>query len=742
MSLHVTYVGDAPLPGVADRARSATLFAVVLFASAFLLFVLEPMVAKILLPKLGGTPQVWNTCMVFFQTTLLAGYLLAHWAARRNVSTWLHPLILVGSIAALPLSFVRTPAVTDQPALWLFVELVRVTGLPVLALSMTAPTLQSWFSRTRLEGAQDPYFLYAASNAGSLCALLSYPAIIEPELGLQPQSRWWAAGYVALVAMVCASVVVARRNVRPGTESSKPLDEMRTDPWQRLKWITLAFLPSSLMLGVTTYITTDVAAVPLIWVLPLALYLATFIIAFGRLSKSVTAIAERRLPLLAVVVVMFLSANIVLPIALNIPLHLAVFTAAAMMCHGQLAATRPPVQRLTEFYLLMSLGGTLGGLFNTLVAPLVFNTVAEYPAILICACAIPALRSQQTTRKDIVRDVIYAVAIGGLIAVLTFLVGDVLAVSTRIKVAVLGVIAMAIFSQLRRPLRFSLMLSAMLVACAVTWHQFETVLHAERTFFGSYHVSQDARHQFHILFHGTTLHGMESLDPSRQQEPLTYYYRSGPFGQAFERLPQLRDASDIAAVGLGVGSLAAYAREFQRWTFYEIDPAVERIARDDRYFRFLSGCGSRCRVVLGDARLSLARSNAQFDVIVLDAFSSDSIPVHLVTREAFDMYLRRLKPGGLLMFHISNRYLRLDNVLGRLASARGLNVLVQRQRPDPGAIEKGYIGSDWVVASPDADVLAPLAADSRWTRLESDQGTPLWTDDFSNILTVVRWGRR
>jgi SAM-dependent methyltransferase len=372
----------------------------------------------------------------------------------------------------------------------------------------------------------------------------------------------------------------------------------------------------------------------------------------------------------------------------------------------------------------------------------VFTSVAEYPAVLICACAIPVLRLRQMTRTDIARDVLYAVAIAGLIAVVTFVAGGVLAVSTRIKVAVLGVVAIAIFSQLRRPLRFSLMLSAMLLTTAVTWHPFETVIHAERTFFGSYHVSQDARRRFHVLYHGTTVHGMESLDPLRQREPLTYYYRSGPFGQAFERLPQLHDASDIAAVGLGVGSLAAYAGELHRWTFYEIDPAVERIARDDRYFRFLSGCGSPCRVVLGDARLSLARSNAQFDAIVLDAFSSDSIPVHLVTREALDMYLRRLKPGGLLMFHISNRYLRLDNVLGRLAGARGLEILIQSDRPVASAVNEGYSASDWVIASPDPHALDPLASDSRWTRLQNDRSTPLWTDDFSNILTVLRWGRR
>ena len=346
---------------MADRPHTITLFSVVLFASAFLLFVLEPMVAKILLPKLEGHLRSGTPAWCSSRRRCLPVICSRTGQIRRNVSTWLHPLppARLDCYAAAVVQCERqSRRISLRCGYSLSSYALRVS--PVLALSMTAPTLQSWFSRTRLQGSQDPYFLYAASNAGSLCALLSYPAIIEPELGLQPQARWWAAGYVALVAMVCACVVVARRNVRPSTESSKPLDGMRTDPWQRLKWITLAFIPSSLMLGVTTHITTDVAAVPLIWVSATALYLATFIIAFGRLSTSATAIAERRLPLLAVVVVMFLSANIVLPIALNIPLHLAVFTAAAMMCHGQLAATRPPVQRLTEFYLLMSLGGTLG----------------------------------------------------------------------------------------------------------------------------------------------------------------------------------------------------------------------------------------------------------------------------------------------------------------------------------------------------------------------------------------------
>jgi SAM-dependent methyltransferase len=309
-------------------------------------------------------------------------------------------------------------------------------------------------------------------------------------------------------------------------------------------------------------------------------------------------------------------------------------------------------------------------------------------------------------------------------------------------VLLMGAVAVATFSQVRRPLRFSLMLGAMLSASALTRPAYGTVLHAERTFFGSYHVSEDAARRFRALYHGTTLHGLQALDSTRQREPLTYYHRAGPFGQAFERLARLRGASDVAVVGLGVGSLAAYASEFQQWTFYEIDPAVERIARDNRYFGFLDACGSRCRVVLGDARLSLARADARFDLIVLDAFSSDSIPMHLVTREAFELYLQRLKPGGMLMFHVSNRYLRLGDVLGRLAGDRGLAGLEQAQHVDATATADGQTDSDWVIVSADRDALASLAADARWTLLSPPQQTPLWTDDFSNILAALRFGGR
>jgi len=720
--------------------RLATaLFATALFMSAFLLFALEPMVAKDVLPKLGGTPMVWNTCIVFFQGTLLVGYLLAHvFGNGRSAArtSWLHPALLIGSLLTLPLTFARVPGVADHPAAWLLTELVRVAGLPVLALSMSAPALQAWFASTRLPDSDDPYFLYAASNAGSLLALLAYPTIIEPRLGLQPQGRLWAAGYVLLTAIVCSCIFVPRVHVTRD-EPREAVDRPMVDRWARLRWVTLAFIPSSLMLGVTTYISTDVAAVPLIWVLPLALYLVTFVFAFSRVSATATAIAQRVLPPAVVVVVVLLPTGTGVT-AVSILLHLLLFTAVAMMCHGRLAAERPPVARLTEFYVLLSLGGVAGGVFNTLIAPLVFTSVTEYPLVLACGCAVRALQPGGALVRPTVRDLLFAAGAGALLAT-TIGIPNLPHLGPRLQFVAASAVAFGVLSQSRRPVRFALMVGALLIASAIATPTFGTVLHAERTFFGSYHVGEKPAEGFRALYHGTTLHGMQWLNPLRQHEPLSYYHRSGPVGQAFERIARLREASDVAVVGLGAGSLAAYVREFQRWTFYEIDPAVERIARDPRYFTFLNTCGTRCQVVLGDARLSLARSSARYDGIVLDAFSSDAIPVHLLTREAFTLYLERLKPGGVLVFHVSNRYLRLAPVLARLAGDRGMTTFEElRTAAQASGTTDGEMNSDWVVASADPGALVALATDPRWTLISPPPGTPLWTDDFSNILAVLR----
>ena len=749
--------------GISPAQRvAAVLFAFALFVSAFLLFVLEPMVAKSMLPKLGGTPMVWNTCVVFFQAALLVGYFAAHLGTRPGLPrwvAWLYPALIAGAMIFLPLSFTRVPAPDDHPAVWLLGELMRVAALPTIALSMSAPALQAWFSRTQLQGAEDPYFLYAASNAGSLLALLAYPTLIEPMLGLQPQARVWAAAFVVLAILVGTCAVVTRRF---GQQRSVAGDMPRRDGGagfsrptvipaaQRVRWITLALIPSSLMLGVTTYISTDIAAVPLIWVVPLALYLATFVIAFGQRTPGAgAAAAERRVPLLATMVAVFMASNAVLPIQFDMPLHLALFTAVALMCHGRLAAERPPTQHLTEFYLLVSFGGMLGGLFNTLIAPLVFNRVAEYPLLLVAACAVPALRwgpalgGPSTWGPALagpgMRNLTYTAAIAAAAAAVNVVLVRDNIDSAQLRVVALGVVGLVVFTQARRATRFAMMIAAMLLASAVTERAYTTILEAQRTFFGSYRVTLDPTGNFYALYHGTTVHGLQAVDPSRRDEPQVYYHPSGPFGQAFERLPRLRDATDIGLVGLGVGSLGAYARPFQRWVFFEIDPAVERIARDQRYFHFLETCGSRCAVVLGDARLSLARFDGRFDAIVLDAFSSDSIPLHLLTREALDVYLEHLKPGGLLLFHVSNRYLRLGPAVARLVQERGLASVEQEQVVDVVDARNGRSGSDWVVASADAEAIGLLASDQRWKPLTPPERMRVWTDDYSNIVAVLKF---
>jgi hypothetical protein len=721
------------------------LFALTLFGSAFLLFVLEPMVAKALLPKLGGTPMVWNTCMVFFQTMLLAGYAAAHLtSAGRSLrcSIWVYVVLLLVGTIALPLSFALIPETSAHPVIRLLVELGRIAGLPVLALSMSAPVLQASFAQTGLPRARDPYFLYAASNAGSLLALLLYPTLIEPRLGLHRQVTVWAAIYVIVAGAAGACMFVARQRSLVSDDTPAARGPGRspsgTSGRQRLRWIVLAFIPSSLMLGVTTHLSTDVASVPLIWIIPLSLYLASFIIAFGRASKVATRLAERFVPLLAVAIVFPMSAGISMDLVLNIPLHLTMFTAVALMCHGRLAGDRPPGERLTEFYLLLSVGGVAGGLFNTLLGPVLFTSVAEYPIVLILACAIPALRWHDTA-GDLRRDLAFAVGAGGLIAAINL--GAMQSSVSLVRAGYIGAGAVAVttFTQSRQSIRFALMLAAILLAAQFANADYGTVIHAERTFFGTYRVSQDATGQFQMLTHGSTLHGMEFNAPGRRLEPLAYYHRNGPFGQAFERLPVMHSADTAAVVGLGIGALASYSSAKPiHWTFYEIDPAVERLARDTRYFGFLDACGARCRVVLGDARLSLAQSDAMFDFIVLDAFSSDSIPLHLVTRDALDVYLRHLRPPGVLLFHISNRYLALENVLARIANDRGLSALVQRQRVGPSALANGQWGSIWLVVSADRRALAPLSADSRWNFVVPPSDTPLWTDDFSNIVAALR----
>jgi spermidine synthase len=761
-------------------------FALTLFVSATLLFLVQPMIGKMILPLLGGSPAVWNTCMVFFQGALLAGYLYVHitttWLGIRRQAL-LHAGLLLLPALFLPLTIHKgwSHANTTGPVTEVFSVLLMSVGLPFFVISTSAPLLQKWFASTSHPAATDPYFLYGASNLGSILALLSYPSLVEPHLPLLDQSRLWTAGYFALVVLTLACAVLALRGLpasaptppgaaTPADSSTAPLfrDRSRNRLIQRWRWVSLAFVPSSLMLGVTTYLTTDIAAIPLLWVLPLVLYLLSFILVFARLPRSLGRAMILAMPPLALLLFFMMLSGTRAPFWrfwMTGVLHLVVLFVAAMVCHGELARSRPATHRLTEFYLWMSLGGVLGGLFNVLVAPVVFSTVAEYPLALFLACLLlPRTGREPTTRWNLRLDVALPAALGVLaIALLSGLVSISVSpyglsrilhwtpdqVSARIRsfldfepvrlnTALRFAIPLALcYAFAERPTQFGLGVGAILAASAWCTDAGSAVLHRERSFFGV--LTVDSNDKYRRLVHGNIVHGMQSREPDRRREPLTYYHRNGPIGQVFETFSGPKAKDNVALIGLGTGTLAAYGERGQKFTFYEIDRAVLRIARDARYFTYLRDAkerGVELDVILGDARIRLGEApDGHYALLIVDAFSSDAIPIHLLTREALDLYFRKLEKGGILAVHISNGYLDLEPVLGKLAEAGELAGLVQSD----GANQAGKSGSHWVVLARRSEDFGELAENQRWQRLEGGPASALWTDDYSNLISVFRW---
>lgn len=722
-----------------------TLFAATLFCGSFLMFTMEPMIGKVLLPLLGGSPSVWNTCVMFFQTVLLAGYAIAH-AGSRGLGTRRFSLVYVAmtcaAAATLPFAIPTAAAAsaTDAPIQWTLAILTRSIALPFLALSVAGPLLQWWFSHTRHHSARDPYFLYAASNLGSLGALLAYPALIEPILRMGTQTRAWKAGYLVFACLTacCAAMTVmhGRNDELDSAVVSRDAHHARA-PWRRrMYWIALAFVPSSLMLGVTAYLSTDIAAVPLLWILPLSLYLLSFVIVFGSHGVAWRRMADRRLPVLVLPLAVFAILNIGGPVWLLLPIHLLAFAVTAVLCHGALAEDRPEPELLTEFYLWMAVGGMLGGVFNSLIAPVVFDGLIEYPLVLVLACfvrrgeATPATRALDSRRSDVA----YALGVFAMALALALLARR----AGPAAGAALVIPAALALRQLKRPVRFSLTVGGLFATAALLSTAFSDgqILETRRTFFGIYRVSTESR--FRTLYHGNTLHGTQAVDDVLGREPLTYYHRTGPFGELFDAIPAAARQT-VGVVGLGIGSLAAYAGEGSTWTFYEIDPAVEGFARNAEYFTHLRSCGERCRVVLGDARIRLASAPpGSYGLLVLDAFSSDAIPAHLLTSEAMSLYGRQLAPAGVLAFHISNRHLRLGRVLGRLAQHHGLVALEWADLNQAGAVDTGKRPSNWLVMARDRASLGTLISNPKWKPPVVTTTTPLWTDDFTNILSIFK----
>lgn len=683
--------------------------------------------------------------MLFFQAALLVGYAYSHAGIRLfglRKHAIFHGLLVWLPLLLLPIDVREAgPPGDGQPIAWLLQTMGSSVGLPFIMLATTAPLLQRWFSSASDKPAADPYRLYAASNAGSLIALLAFPTVLEPLIPLGPQQMIWKGGYAIVASLLTACAIVAYRSASTAdastSEHAGESESVERSPsaGQRLRWLALSFAPSSLMLGVTTYLSTDVAAVPLLWVLPLAFYLLTFIVAFGWYSEATHAMALRALPLVLLPLVLLLISEAPVPLWVTVPMHLAAFSVLALLCHGELARDRPGVRHLTEFYLWLAGGGVLGGVFNTLIAPQVFNSVAEYPIAIAGGCLLCASSGQFRAALANPRTLLRPALAAGL-AVAVLIAGRLGGVARLPMMAFLGAPAIVVFGVKRDAARFALGIVGLLAALALGTvfvpARGERVVHADRTFFGVYRVLTNPTLNLVSLVHGTTTHGRQVIGATNP-EPLTYFHRQSPVGQVFaERGAR---AQSVGVIGLGVGTLAAYARPGSAWVFYEIDGAVERIARDTRFFRYLERCGHQCTVELGDARLSLARSTATHDILVLDAFSSDAIPLHLLTTEALKVYESRLAPNGVLVFHISNRHIRLRPVLARLARDRGLTALVRFDSSSD--LLRGTEPSDWVVMARRSEELEAFSADTRWTQLAPDDRLA-WTDDFSNVWTALR----
>lgn len=713
----------------------AVLFALTSLLGAALLFMVQPLAAKLILPSFGGSATVWSTSSLFFQVLLLLGYVYAHISSQRLGAWWqprAHVLVLVIPLLFLPVTLPvdAAPSTDTSPVLWLLRTLTVMVGVPFVALAATGPLIQRWYSWSRGPRADDPYFLFAGSNLGSFIGLLSYPFVIERMLTLTQQRWLWSALMCAFVALMstCAFVVRAPRVVVRERVSVGGLP-----PATVLTWCGLAFLPSCLMLAVTAHISTDVAPIPLVWVLPLAAYLLSFIAAFARRSRTPPVMLTRVAVVSAVLSGVISLVGPTLPIWLVVIVDLATLTLVSYAAHARLSATRPAAEHLTRFYLVISFGGALGGVVNGVVAPMLTNRVWEYglslAAVPLLMIGLLAPRSTWFTRRYHRGFRIAAVALLTPMAMLAASAA-LSAVASRGLVLVLGVltlVAAAAFAIARSPAALALCL---LIGTAGPGIQATvTAITLERTFYGSYRVLEaEGRH---ILVHGTTVHGTQLQDEARRDVPTGYYARSGPLGSVMASASHHR----VGIIGLGGGAIAPYGDPGDQFTFFEIDPAVRDIAENPEYFTFLADSPADIDVKIGDGRLMLAHEPEDaFDLIILDAFSSDAIPIHLLTQEAMKEYVDHLAPGGSLVVHISNRIFDLEPVLGATANELGWTAM---RGLGEGSADEDATLSKWVVITPEVELADELAHDARWERLQAVK--PLtWTDDYASVLSILR----
>jgi hypothetical protein len=715
-------------------------FTAAIFLSAALLFAVQPMFTKIVLPRFGGSPSVWAVAMVFFQGILLFGYAYADALTRfagRRLALPIHLGVMMGGAMFLPLSIadgwgMPTPGREEMFLLGLFAVSI---GFPFFALSANGPLLQAWFARSGHPDAQNPYFLYAASNIGSLLALFAYPIVAEPLSTLSFQADLWRYGYYLLIVLIAAcGTFVFTRNAAGALRAVTA--EAAPSTGTMVHWVALAFVPSALMVAVTTHVTTDVAAAPFLWVLPLSLYLITFILVFsGRVWISKTVLLAAQPPLMALVV-LTLALDVRTWLTIDVALHLLFFFVSAMICHGQLSATRPAAAYLTRFYFCMSLGGVLGGIFSGLLAPNVFSWIAEYPILIVAA----ALARPDLVRPERREALIYLACAGVvLIAVLPGLqqgFSVVPPLNRFVWACALALVAIAVMSR-RFPLRVALAVATVFVITRVypaNVRQLETV----RSFFGVHKIEVTPDGRFRTLRHGMELHGAQRLTTddgkpvSGKPELSTYYHRESPIAEVIDAVQEKKAGPvSMAVIGLGAGLVACLARQQDRLDYYEIDADVIRIAKDPKRFTFIRDCKPETKIVLGDARLTLAaETGARYDVIHVDAFSSDSIPVHLLTREALRVYLSRLNQGGVILAHISNNHLDLTDVVAATAASEGLIARLYDEDEVPNRDPMIKFSTVMILAKSNGD-FGNLAD---WDLHRAPAGQTPWSDDYSNLL--------
>ena len=715
-------------------------FSLTLFVSAALIFSIEPMFSKMVLPRLGGSSSVWSIAMVVFQGLMLGGYAYAHLLARfvePRIAMLIHTLLLAVATLFLPIAI--APIFAGAPpqhfvSLWVIGLFLASVGLPCFAISANAPLLQAWIARGG--NVANPYLLYRASNLGSFVALIAYPSLIEPRLGLAAQSHWWSFGFAILLAAVGICGFAASRwseGYAPPAMNPASSGPRASARW---RWIALSFIPSALLVAVTAHIATDVASAPFIWILPLALYLITFVLVFSeRPSVSDRVMLLLQPASVATLAVLFLwgaKANWGLALLGN----LAAFFVATMVCHARLYRARPDAADLTEFYACLSLGGVLGGLFAALLAPILFSGVYEYPLLAMAALFV---RDDvwHTPRVEWKKDLLFVGLLVTVVAVLMYVApsGAVFGAATMALAAYLAILT-------RAPARM-IGLAAALLAATTLFTPSQHIIATARSFYGVYKVVEIENGRFRVFLHGTTAHGAEQLrdnhgrNLSGRPEPISYYANGGAYDEAITaaRTRSGGTLSNVALVGLGVGAISCHARAHEHWTIYEIDPLVLQIARDSGLFRSLPTCLPDVPVVIGDGRLMLAGASHPLDLLLLDIFSSDAVPTHMLTKEAFSLYKAKLAPHGVIAFNIANHNLELASVIAASAAANGMATAVKTDPLWPAGSMK-MRAQIAIVANSAADIEA-LKLTRDWHTVAPDPRVAVWTDDYSDVLGAI-----